>query len=417
MLGLIPEEFGEAYINQHTALVRPCSLMKGRFLPEVLRSDFAQDQFRAPQRGIKNSFRLSDVANVLIPLPPLAEQHRIVAKVDELMALCDQLEAAKAEREQCRDSLVAASLQGLNQPDEEEETFREHARFTITNLPRITTRTAHIKQLRQTILNLAVRGKLVEQDLSDESATELLRRIAAEKARLVKAGAIPRKQPAVRDSSRDIECLPESWEVIALGEICNMVTSGSRGWAEFYAETGAGFIRAQNIRFGQLKLDDLAYVKLPPNSEGTRTRVEKGDLLIVITGAGVTNPALFDRSIVEAYVSQHVGLMRPTEVETSGWFLLCLMSPSGGRNELTERAYGAGKPGLNLDNLRSLTVPLPPLAEQRRILAKVDELMTICDQLEAQIMVTEQNSRRFLESVLAEALAPAADLSAEPQLA
>jgi type I restriction enzyme S subunit len=84
--------------------------MKGRFLPEVLRSDFAQDQFRAPQRGIKNSFRLSDVANVLIPLPPLAEQHRIVAKVDDLMALCDQLEQQLSQAEQSRRGLLEAVL-------------------------------------------------------------------------------------------------------------------------------------------------------------------------------------------------------------------------------------------------------------------------------------------------------------------
>ena len=93
MLGLIPEGFGEAYVNQHTAMVRPMKEMKGLYLAELFRSPFAQDQFNAPQRGIKNSFRLTDVTQFIVPLPPLAEQHRIVAKVDELMALCDRLEA------------------------------------------------------------------------------------------------------------------------------------------------------------------------------------------------------------------------------------------------------------------------------------------------------------------------------------
>ena len=93
MLGLIPEGFGEAYINQHTAMVRPMPEIKGRFLAELFRSPFAQEQFNKPQRGIKNSFRLTDVIHFVVPLPPLAEQHRIVAKIDELMALCDRLEA------------------------------------------------------------------------------------------------------------------------------------------------------------------------------------------------------------------------------------------------------------------------------------------------------------------------------------
>jgi type I restriction enzyme S subunit len=92
LLGLIPSGFGEAYINQHTCLVRPSPLLSNRYLPELFRSPFAQHQFNEPQRGIKNSFRLTDVTEFIVPLPPLTEQHRIVAKVDELMALCDQLE-------------------------------------------------------------------------------------------------------------------------------------------------------------------------------------------------------------------------------------------------------------------------------------------------------------------------------------
>ena len=105
------------------------------------------------------------------PLPPLAEQHRIVAKVDELMALCDRLEAARAEREATRDRLTAASLARLNAPDP--DTFRDDARFALDALPALTARPDQIKQLRQTILNLAVRGKLVPQDPNDEPASEL----------------------------------------------------------------------------------------------------------------------------------------------------------------------------------------------------------------------------------------------------
>jgi type I restriction enzyme S subunit len=242
----------------------------------------------------------------------------------------------------------------------------------------LTTRPDQIKQLRQTILNLAVRGKLVPQDPNDEPAPELLKRIAKEKERLVKAGAITRQKDTVRDPTKLTEALPASWSPIAFSEVCNLVTSGSRGWAEFYSTSGPGFIRAQNIRFGKLRLDDLAFVNPPSNSEGSRTQVAKGDLLVVITGAGVTNPALLDHDPGEAYVSQHVGLVRPSDQELSVWLLLCLMADAGGRAELVERAYGAGKPGLNLDNIRSLSVPLPPLAEQHRIVAKVDALMALC---------------------------------------
>jgi type I restriction enzyme S subunit len=338
------------------------------------------------------------------PLPPLAEQHRIVAKVGELMALCDQLEAARAHREAMRDRLMAASLARLNAPDP--DTFQADARFAFGALPAITTRADQIKQLRQTILNLAVRGKLVPQEPIDEPASELLHSIASAKAQLFKSGTIPRSKQPSRDLSSLSDALPRSWVPISLGELCNMITSGSRGWGEFYSNSGAGFIRAQNIRFGTLKLDNLAFVNPPTKSKGSRTRVAIGDLLVVITGAGVTTPALLDRNLGEAYVSQHIALIRPTYTSLSRWLLLCLMAPSGSRAELVECAYGAGKPGLNLENLRSLGVPLPPLAEQQRIIRKVDELMALCDRLEASLNTGDDSRLRLLDALLAEALAP-----------
>ena len=381
------------------------------------RPDFVNYVSRLGQGTKMPRLRTEDAIVAPFPLPPLAEQHRIVAKVDELIALCDRLEAAQCKREQRRDRLIAASLNRINQPAPSAEgeiatAFREHARFHLAYLPRLTTRPEHIKALRQTILNLAVRGLLVRQDPNDEPASRLLKVIAAYKARLVMAGTIRRQKGIARSASRLVGTLPSSWEPIALGDACQMVTSGSRGWAEFYADSGPGFIRAQNVRFGALKLDDLAFVNPPSNSEGSRTKVAKGDLLVVITGAGVTNPALLDRDLGEAYVSQHIGLVRPMNEQLSHWLLLCLMAPAGGRAELVERAYGAGKPGLNLDNIRSLSVPLPPLAEQHRIVAKVDELMAVCDQLEASLTATQTDSRRLLEAVLQEALAPAMEKAA-----
>lgn len=338
------------------------------------------------------------------PLPPLEEQRRIVATVGELMGLCDRLEAARQEREATRDRLAAASLARLNTPDP--ETFQPDANFALRALPALTTRPDQIKALHQTILNLAVHGKLVPQDPKDEPAPELLKRIEVEKALFERTGAASAKKEPVRDESKLTGPLPESWCRIALGTVCNIVTSGSRGWAEYYSNSGPGFIRAQNIRFGRLRLDDLAYVTPPSNSEGGRTRVAKGDILIVITGAGVTNAALLDRDLGEAYVSQHVGLVRPTNTSLSNWLLLCLMADAGGRSELVERAYGAGKPGLNLDNIRCLSVPVPPLAEQHRIVAKVNELVSLCNKLESGLATTEDTRRHLLNALLAEALEP-----------
>jgi len=148
-------------------------------------------------------------ANGPFPLPPLAE-HRIVAKVDELMALCDRLEAARAEREAARDRLAAASLARLNVPDP--DTFADDARFALDALPALTARPDQIKQLRQTILHLAVRGQLVAQDPSDEPAAVLLAQIANDAATQKSSGSLRRrKELPVLELDRVPFGLPAGW--------------------------------------------------------------------------------------------------------------------------------------------------------------------------------------------------------------
>ena len=176
-------------------LIKTSSNLFYRYIVRYLQSDIAQKWMRgASSATAVSALYLKDVTKCLVPLPSIAEQHRIVDKVDELMALCDELEKAKIEREESRNRLAAASLQRLNQPADDEQDFREDALFTFNHLPRITTRQVHIKQLRQTILNLAVRGRLAPQDPNDEPAAELLKKIQAEKTRLVKAGNLKKEK-------------------------------------------------------------------------------------------------------------------------------------------------------------------------------------------------------------------------------
>ncbi|MEA5416216.1 restriction endonuclease subunit S [Synechococcus sp. BA-132 BA5] len=405
-------------VQRHIGILRPSALINVGFLARAMESRFAYEQATACATGIaQKTVSLSGLRKLMLPLPPLAEQHRIVVKVDELMSLCDQLEAAKAEREKCRDSLVAASLQGLNQPAEKEAAFREHARFTFNNLPRITTRAVHIKQLRQTILNLAVRGKLVEQAPSDEPASELLKRIGAEKARLVKAGKIKREKPLppISQSDKAFE-VPSGWEWVRLGDLTMLVTSGSRDWAKHYSNNGAIFVRMGNLSKDhyRLRLDHIQRVKAPADGEGTRTRLEPGDILISITGE-VGMLGLIPDGFGEAYINQHTAMVRPVAA-MKGRYLAELFRSQFAQAQFKEPQRGI-KNSFRLTDVTQFVVPLPPLAEQHRIVAKVDELMAICDQLETQITATEQDSRRFLESVLADALAPGIDLRAVAQVA
>jgi type I restriction enzyme S subunit len=346
-----------------------------------------------------------------VGLPPLAEQHRIVAKVDELMGLCDRVEAARAGREATRDRLAAASLARLNAPDP--ETFTDDARFALDALQDLTTRPDQIKALRQTILNLAVRGQLVPQDAKDEPASELLKRIGKEKARLLKQGEIRKEKalPPVSDDDKFFD-LPSSWSWIRLGDLSQLVKSGSRDWAQHYSTEGAIFVRMGNLSKDhyRLRLDHIQRVKPPSDGEGTRTRLEAGDILISITG-DVGMLGLIPDGFGEAYINQHTAMVRPI-AEMKGRYLAELFRSPFAQEQFNEPQRGI-KNSFRLTDVTQFVVPLPPLAEQHRIVAKVDALMALCDRLEASLTATAATRRRLLDALLAEALTPDAERELE----
>jgi type I restriction enzyme S subunit len=161
-----------------------------------------------------------------------------------------------------------------------------------------------------------------------------------------------------------------------IGDEIEFLTSGSRGWADYYAPTGDIFIRAQNLKCDRLDLTDIAFVKLPPgNTEGVRTRVKVGDVLITITGANVTKTGIVTSDIGVAYVSQHVALCRLTNCVVPAFLYWHLLSEAHGRRQLNDAAYGAGKPGLNLENIRDVTLSLPSLEEQKRIVTRIESAL------------------------------------------
>jgi type I restriction enzyme S subunit len=376
-----------------------------QFLKLFLESSLYWTQLRDGTRGTgQPNVNGQTLGKLVLPLPPLAEQHRIVAKVDELMALCDRLEAARTVREATRDRLAAASLARLNAPDP--ETFQADARFALNVLPALTTRPDQIKQLRQTILNLAVRGKLVPQDPNDEPAAVLLERIAKEKARLVKAGEIRKERalPPISDNSIAFD-LPRTWSWVRLGDLSQLVTSGSRDWAQHYSTEGAIFVRMGNLSKDhyRLRLDHIQRVKAPSDGEGTRTRLEPGDILISITG-DVGMLGLIPEGFGEAYINQHAAMVRPI-TELKGRYLAELFLSPFAQSQFNEPQRGI-KNSFRLSDVSQFVVPLPPLAEQHRIVAKVDELMALCDRLEASLTATAATRRRLLDALLAEALEP-----------
>jgi type I restriction enzyme S subunit len=195
----------------------------------------------------------------------------------------------------------------------------------------------------------------------------------------------------------------DAWSTEKLGDLITFLTSGSRGWAKYYSGSGDIFIRAQNLKYDRLDLNDKAYVSLPDKTEGKRTQVQFGDLLITITGANVTKTGIVDRDIGTAYVSQHVALCRPSERVCPEFLYWFLVAEAAGRRQLSKFAYGAGKPGLNLDNIRSVEINIPSLEEQLIIVANIKEQLSIEENLSQSLEEQIQRSELMRQSILKKA--------------
>ena len=193
------------------------------------------------------------------------------------------------------------------------------------------------------------------------------------------------------------------WQDVCIGDLAALVTSGSRGWSKYYSGSGDLFVRAQNIKNDVLDLDDVAYVDLPERAEGARTKIKEGDFLITITGANVTKCALVGMDVGVAYVSQHVGLVRWSERRYGPYLELFLKSEIHGRKQLLDMAYGGGKPGLNLQNIRDVSLRLPSIEEQAEIVRRVDQLFAFADQVEQQVANAQARVDKLTQSILAKA--------------
>jgi type I restriction enzyme S subunit len=401
----MPLDFGEANISQHVAIIRVAARGMEEFFHSLILSPYFQGFVDKSQTGAgRGGLPKNRMDSIPVPLPPLAEQHRIVAKVDELMALCDQLEVARQQAEQGRERLMAATLQRLNQPAEDPASFRKDASFALQVLPSLTTTPTQIKQLRQTILNLAVRGKLVEQDPEDEPvlSSGIFLKLQGQFPKRSKRGRT--SSTASLDMERYQQVLPAGWASFRIADLVAQDRPISYGVLVPGDDVpkGVPFVRAQDLALdghpskpGKSILPDVerAY---------SRTRLLGGEILICVVGS-IGKLGIAPAEWAGANIARAVARIAPISDSIKGYLLLVLRS-SLAQSFFLEATRTLAQPTLNIGLLEEIPIPLPPLAEQHRIVAKVDELMALCDQLEQQLSQADQQRRRLLEAVLAEAL-------------
>ena len=391
---LVADEQG--YSTTEIVAIRPHIPLCSEYCALALRRPDFVDYVTVLGQGTKMPrLRTPDAVVAPFPLPPLAEQLRIVAKVDSLMILCDRLEEVRTAREATRDRLTKASLIRLSEPDNDAETFRTHARFALGALPTLTTRPCQIKLLRQTILSLAVRGKLVEQDPEDEPASVLLKRIATERQRLMKK-ARSAEEKYVDPSLANFDFrLPNSWESVRLSELAQVLNGRAYKKAELL-DAGTPVLRVGNLftsnhwYYSDLELEEHKYC-------------DAGDLIYAWSAS--FGPFIWDGPrIIYHYHIWKLPLHSEADLDKRFLYTFLLQKT----REIKEAGHGISMVHMTKTKMEQLMVPLPPLAEQHRIVAKVDSLMTLCDRLEASLAEADTTRHLLLEALLHEALNPAA---------
>lgn len=344
---------------------------------------------------------------LVVPVPPLAEQHRIVAKVDELMALCDRLEAQQVDADSAHAQLVQALLNSLTQASDADD-FAQSWQRLAEHFHTLFTTESSIDALKQTLLQLAVMGKLVQQDPNDEPASDLFQRIADGKAELVRTGLLraPKPLPDIKKDEIPYE-LPQTWKWVRLGDISEFV-NGDRGKnypnRSEYVPEGIPWINTGHIEpDGTLSQEGMHFITREKFESLNGGKIKIGDLVYCLRGATFGKTAIVD-PYSEGAIASSLMIIRPFE-PCSNRYMYRYLTSQIGRDQIFRFDNGSAQPNLSANNVRLYVYPLPPLAEQHRIVAKVDQLMTLCDQLKTRLTQARQLNEQLASTLVEQAVA------------
>ena len=334
-LNIVSDDFNKVPVDSHVTLIRTNSNINSKFIYYYLMSPIIQNNLNDYLTGTtkQKELGLSSILKVNIPLPPLSEQSRIAAKIAQLFALLRKVESSTQQY---------AKLQTL---------------------------------LKSKVLDLAMRGKLVKQDPHDEPASVLLEKIKAEKEQLVKEGKIKKSKslPPITDDEKPFD-IPDSWEWVRLGDVYHFVDY--RGKTPHKISSGIRLITAKNVRNGYIKLEPEEFISLEEHKErSTRGLINKGDIFIT-TEAPMGLVALnnFDEPIATA--QRLITLQKVSKYQDSS-FAAFQMQSSFFQKELQQKATGSTVKGIKASNLKQVLILIPPLAEQRRTVKKISQVLKL----------------------------------------
>jgi type I restriction enzyme S subunit len=401
---LVPASLGQANVSQHVAIIRTAVEDIQSYLHRLILSPYFQSFVISEQTGAgRGGLPKNRMDRIPVALPPVAEQRRILSRIDELMDLCNQLQTVRTLRENQRDMLTAAAHYHLHN-GVDPEALTEHTGFFIEHLPHLTARPDQINQLRQTILNLAVRGQLVPQNNADEDARNLLQSIEAERKRRIEGGEVKKAAPLATNGSEvkfDF-VIPPRWIFCFIDDIALKVTDGEHATPR-RCQSGHYLLSARNVTNAGIDVSDVDFV---PEEEFRRIRKrcdpDKGDILISCSGS-VGRVAVVDKDDAYSMV-RSAALIKLDALHTDPRYIAYALRATPAQEQIELYSKSTAQANLFIGAIRKLRIPLPPFPEQQRIVSRVDELMALCTQLETQLTVSQSKRSGLLEAVLFNAL-------------
>ena len=373
-----------------------------KFLFQLLRSPIGQGLFSGISRSAQDGFNKNDIEGKLIPCAPLKEQSRIVTRVEELMRLCDALEQQRqletAQHAQLLNTLLG-TLTDCTSPDE----LAAHWQRVSDHFDLLLDRPEAVDALEQTILQLAVRGLLVPQDPADEPASVLLQRIRAEKDRLIAAGKIKRDKSILPlDKSAWPNQLPAGWDLARIDSIAAVQGGIQKTPLRRPVRIHFPYLRVANVQRDSIQVEEMERYELTAD-ELANWRLEIGDILIV-EGNGseheIGRCAVWSGEIADCVFQNHLIRVKCMDQECIEFLRLFLNSPDGKAEMKRLAITTSGLFNLSVGKIRNFAVPVPPLAEQTRIVARVTQLRDLCADLRQRLTARQTTQRHLAEALV-----------------
>lgn len=363
----------------------------------------------ASSGGVQPFVSLGALRNIVIAFPPLEEQRRIMMKLSELMSLCDQLEQQSLTSLDAHQQLVEILLATLVDSQNAEDLTENWARIS-QHFDTLFTTEASIDALKQTILQLAVMGKLVPQDPNDEPASELLKRIEQEKAQLVKEGKIKKQKPLPPVEFEEHPfSLPDSWEYVRLHNIASLIGGFAYKSSSFIKDSKYQVLRMGNIRPDQIRMDENpVFISDSVANDTSDYKLVSKDIVLTMTGTKGKRDYLYSAIIPDGlsrtlYLNQRI--CKVNVIMANAEFVNILMKSNSLLDVIYKQSTGtANQANISMQSLSAWVIPLPPLKEQNLIVKLSTELLLLCDQLKSRLQSAQQTQLHLADTLTDAAL-------------